>query len=709
MRLSFLLFAVVSLSVFSSWLSASENAVVVVNNKSASSKLIANHYISLRNIPAENVIYLSGIPQREVITIGEFRNKILQPLAAKISQRKINPHIDYIIYSSGFPTIVNAKSDRKLLLESNNKNSQVAANHKLLNPYVSLTSATFFLNSVLRKQPSYLSMSANTYSRAKLNVALTNPFVGDDADDFEKALSSIRSENFDEAIETLSSLAKRHPLQLAVLYWLARAHAWNDDSENAISWLKRCVAIGWCYRDYTIRDSAFKKLKDNDDFKALTSIIANLPARYAPTMSFRNGYLWGQNGLINSSETEGNRYILSTMLAINRNQGNSERETLDYLKTSVQADGSKPNGTFYFTKTRDVRTTTRDKGIDEAVEELKRLGFKTEVVTTGIPQGKRDVIGLTMGAANFKWPASNQIVPGAICENLTSFGGRLMPGAKQTKLTEFLRHGAAGSSGTVIEPFAIQAKFPHPRIHVHYVKGCTLAESFYQSVSGPFQLLIVGDGLCQPWADVPKIVVAGDLKSGKTLKGKIQFEVQSVQSKKPVRLIEMYINGRLVRKINSWQSGRIELDTSAMPDGYHEFRFVGIASGTIQTRGSIVIPVVVNNQGRVVSLKPSLLTAKIDDQITFSVKAEGAEEIQLVHNSRVLISAKNDKARMKVAAHKFGRGPVSVLAEAKYGNETVRSKPIQLSITGEILSTIPVIKSPPKKAKPAKPKSKASK
>ena len=260
MRLSFLLFAVVSLSVFSSWLSASENAVVVVNNKSASSKLIANHYISLRNIPAENVIYLSGIPQREVITIGEFRNKILQPLAAKISQRKINPHIDYIIYSSGFPTIVNAKSDRKLLLESNNKNSQVAANHKLLNPYVSLTSATFFLNSVLRKQPSYLSMSANTYSRAKLNVALTNPFVGDDADDFEKALSSIRSENFDEAIETLSSLAKRHPLQLAVLYWLARAHAWNDDSENAISWLKRCVAIGWCYRDYTIRDSAFKKL-----------------------------------------------------------------------------------------------------------------------------------------------------------------------------------------------------------------------------------------------------------------------------------------------------------------------------------------------------------------------------------------------------------------------------------------------------------------
>jgi len=57
--------------------------------------------------------------------------------------------------------------------------------------------------------------------------------------------------------------------------------------------------------------------------------------------------------------------------------------------------------------------------------------------------------------------------------------------AGQTPLTEFLRFGAAGASGTVTEPYAIPAKFPDPFVHVHYVAGCCLAESFYQSITGP--------------------------------------------------------------------------------------------------------------------------------------------------------------------------------------------------------------------------------
>jgi hypothetical protein len=69
------------------------------------------------------------------------------------------------------------------------------------------------------------------------------------------------------------------------------------------------------------------------------------------------------------------------------------------------------------------------------------------------------------GIADFDWPASGStVVPGAICENLTSFGGIFTPAAGQTPLSEFLRAGAAGSSGTVIEPYAIQAKFPTVQI-----------------------------------------------------------------------------------------------------------------------------------------------------------------------------------------------------------------------------------------------------
>ena len=47
------------------------------------------------------------------------------------------------------------------------------------------------------------------------------------------------------------------------------------------------------------------------------------------------------------------------------------------------------------------------------------------------------------------------------------------------------------------EPFAIQAKFPTAFIQAFYVEGCSLAEAFYQSVTGPYQLLIIGDPLCR--------------------------------------------------------------------------------------------------------------------------------------------------------------------------------------------------------------------
>ena len=133
-----------------------------------------------------------------------------------------------------------------------------------------------------------------------------------------------------------------------------------------------------------------------------------------------------------------------------------------------------------------------------------------EILQGNVPEGKNDVQGAMLGVANFDWKASRStILPGAICEHFTSFGGDMHASAGQTPLSELLRYGATAASGTVTEPYAIPHKFPSPMMQVHYARGCTVAESFYQSVLCPYQLLIVGDPLCRPWANIPEITVAG--------------------------------------------------------------------------------------------------------------------------------------------------------------------------------------------------------
>jgi len=141
-------------------------------------------------------------------------------------------------------------------------------------------------------------------------------------------------------------------------------------------------------------------------------------------------------------------------------------------------------------------------------EELKKVGVNGEIVDGVLPRNKKDVAGAMVGIADFEWKKyGSTILPGAICEHLTSDGGVMAAGAGQTCISEFIRAGASGTSGAVIEPFAIQEKFPTPFIHVYYAAGCSLAEAYYQSISGPYQLLILGDPLCKPWGRSAELAV----------------------------------------------------------------------------------------------------------------------------------------------------------------------------------------------------------
>ena len=193
-----------------------------------------------------------------------------------------------------------------------------------------------------------------------------------------------------------------------------------------------------------MKDAAFKNCAES---------IPDLPFDFAPTHGFKSSYPFANNGFLNAELGQGNRHLISTVLAVTRNYGNNEVEALRQLKTTMLADETNPKGTFYFSETTNVRSRTRTPNHKVAMETLERMGHKAKVITTAVPSQVDDVAGLTCGANLFKWEDS-KILPGAICENLTSYGGIFWRKPGQTTIAEFVRNNVAGSSGTVTEPYA---------------------------------------------------------------------------------------------------------------------------------------------------------------------------------------------------------------------------------------------------------------
>jgi len=394
------------------------------------------------------------------------------------------------------------------------------------------------------------------------------------------------------------------------------------------------------------------------------------------TQGFRAWYGWGSSGEI--IEAGGPRYLLSTMLGVSDGAGNSVEEIVAGLVAAAGADGQRPRGTIFFAENGDVRSETRKGAFPAAVRELVRLGVKAEVFQGVLPPDRRDVAGLMTGTPKFDWSRSGStVVPGAICENLTSYGGIFTPGSGQTPLSEFIRAGAAGSSGTVIEPYALQEKFPHPSIQVHYARGATLAEAFYQSLQIPYQLLVVGDPLCRPWAAIPAVEAVTDddgrpLEAGRVLSGTVSIEPVARPAEPapdpvpaPVDRFEMFVDG--IRSGQCAAGERLALDTAALSDGHHELRVVGIRGDTLETQGRLVVPFSASNHGRSLALTVQPETVGLDGTLRVSVAGKSIEGVTLFCNGRVIGRTAGQQATVEIPADVLGVGRVQIRAIGRAG------------------------------------------
>ncbi len=664
-----------------------ESVLLVVNQNHATSLLIANHYAAWRHIPATNIVYLDNIPNGTVISLEQFKNRILHPIFEAVRSRGLAGQIDYIVYSDGFPTAVTINAHiRQMETQLRGDRETEVDLGRMFNPRASLTALTYFAAAVLADEPAYLALDANWYYRGPAGKLLAEPFRGQEQEAYQRSLAALEDERFDEALETLTGLNQRHPQQVAVAYQLARAYAAIDDLGLAAQWLARAVQAGWMYRSIIEQDPLFEKALRDRSFQQLVRRIGNESLDFAPTHSFRSTYCWAPTGSINSTPDQGRHYLLSTMLAITCANGNSEQESLDQLRASVAADGSRPNGKFFFALTNDVRTISRQPQLMPAIERLRALGLEAEITGRTLPQRAR-VAGLSIGTASFDWRSSNSLLlPGAIAENFTSLGGRF-DNAGQTKLTEFLRQRAAGSSGTVIEPLAIPNKFPHAMIHVHYARGCSLAEAYYQSVSGPFQLLIAGDALCQPWAEFPKFEMP-QWTPPAYVSDVIVIPLAKQSDSPPIAALEVFVDGRLVAASN-WPE-QMRFDTSSLTDGFHELRLVAVGLGPIHTRSRILVPLWIDNHGAQIELTCSSTEHQVSDTIEFTYRSSVGTQFELRQGARRLQLLRGPSGRASLPAAKLGRGPASVqLVAIDADGREYASRPVQLEIKGPISNIIP--------------------
>ncbi|MCK5647812.1 MAG: hypothetical protein KAI22_02945 [Gammaproteobacteria bacterium] len=665
-----------------------ETTLLVVNARSQLSKRIANEYVHLRNIPESHIVWLDGVPSMDTISIKDFRKKIWSPIQDFIHSHQLGEEIDVITYSGDFPYAVNFTSDlRAKNLKKDKYRGKIA----------SLTSMTYFARRVEVGDIGYL--GENYYFRdfagPRIKAHSSHPVAFPKLDEKEiKRLKNTARKHLNHkdsaaAEKNYQQILDNYPEHPENWYNLARSQAAAQKRNKAIESLTTAVDYGWSNSLRTTRDRYFKSLHLEPEFQEL---LVRMETAYGPflfTNGFRNHYVWSNADLLFWEPADAlNQYYLSTMLAYTGVRGNSFPEIINYLSAAASSDASQPDGTVYLLENSNIRSQTRQPLFPVTLVELARRNRKGEVLYKGadnqngiIPIAKTDIIGAVVGFPKYKWQDTNSLLlPGAIAESLTSYGGHFNK-AKQTKLTEFLRHGAAGSSGAVTEPFSFQEKFPVPLIHAWYADGCSLAESFYQSVQVPYQLIIVGDPLTRPFAAFADI----KLKSPKLMHPwsdivTIEADIQPAPGK-AISKMEFWVDGQYQFDVPVDES--FLWDTRTVEDGSHEIRLVSVEDSHIETRSSThFIAQVFNNHHRIyVDHISQVIT--YEDTIEITGKAPGAEKVEVFRGYSMLGAATVNDSQWQIAipARMFGIGPVSFFVRAtNQDGTTVRSEPVRLSI-----------------------------
>jgi len=301
---------------------------------------------------------------------------------------------------------------------------------------------------------------------------------------------------------------------------------------------------------------------------------------------------------------------------------------------------------------------------------LKQRGLEA-VVTTNFPAGVENVMGLLMGAETVDPSAIKSFAPGAMAEHLTSWGAEFQ--RPQTKVTQWLEAGATATAGTVVEPYSNPDKFPSARFFVHYSSGCTMLESFYQSIACPLQTLLLGDPLAKPYSVPMRVKVLG----AESISSDFTYLAQAeCQLKNATFLYSFLLDGEAFGDVSEDPSAFIRV--AKLADGYHELRAVARIKHLVEFNVSAAKSFTVDRMGRSVAIDPSVRKiGKNEHAVKVQIGGmERPEKLRLVSGEQVLDEkVYGEEVELVLDELLIGEGPNRVRAIAIYADGMEVSSP----------------------------------
>ncbi len=239
--------------------------------------------------------------------------------------------------------------------------------------------------------------------------------------------------------------------------------------------------------------------------------------------------------------------FLATMLT-----GNSLAEAKRLVDQGVNSDATFPNAPVLLANTTDPYRRIRTPHFDNAIFNTRlRADYRVVRTNANSPYGLSGLLGYQTGLQNFSI-SPGTFVPGAMADSLTSYGGVLFGHTEQTTLLAFIGAGAAGSYGTVSEPLANVAKFPNPQNYFYQARGFTLAECYYQSLSMPYQGLVVGEPLAAPFAKPGSGTwITPAASAGLSGTSQLTVHFTAADPTRPLQRVDLFVDGKYSRTLTN--------------------------------------------------------------------------------------------------------------------------------------------------------------